>query len=262
VFEVAKQPTDANETNGVSPPLSAEDEQRSLVLTRDLVIRLFGRLNHAFNESPDLPVTVENERQRLVVALWSIAAFLGKGGFDLPFAHRFFELGSSIEDLSLGIQGDLLKPVPQGSRRPADRAGVWQARACVALALEALTRAGRTRETAAKEIARRFPDVGKLINSKRSTGGSVPKTIIEWRKKLPSVKNWQVNEFYAFGGECIEALAASNSASDRLVQFANDMSGRAAQSGRLRVPSPKSREAPGKKSTRPASRGPKGRFQV
>jgi hypothetical protein len=252
---MAKQPADA------ASPLSAE-EQRSLVLARDLVIRLFGRLNRAFNENPDLPVTVESERQRLVGAVWSIAVFLGKGGFDLPFAHRFFELGAAIEDLDLGIQGDLLKPVPQGGRRPADRAEVWRARACVALALEALTRAGRTRGVAAKEIATRFPDVGKLINSKRSTGGSVPKTIVEWRKKLPSVKNWQVNEFYALGNECIETLAASNSASDRLVQFANDMSGRAAQSARLRVPSPKSRGVPRKKPTRPASRGPKGRFRV
>jgi hypothetical protein len=258
---MAKQP-DAGEVDPARS-LSAEEEQRSLILTRDLVVRLFGRLNHAFNEGANLPITIENERHRLVGALWSIADFLGKSGFDLPFAHRFFELGSAIEDLELGIQGDLLKPVPQGSRRPPDRAELWRARACVALALEALTRAGRTREAAAKEIATRFSDVGKLINSKRSTGGggSVPKTIIEWRKKLPSVKNWQVNEFYALGIESIDRLAASSSAGERLVQFADDMSGRAAQSARLYATPQTPRSVPRKKPL-PAARGPKGQFKA
>lgn len=259
---MAKKPADADDADE-SVSLSAEEEQRSLVLTRALVVRLFGRLNQAFNGSADFPVTVESERQRLVGALWSIAAFLGKSGFDLPFAHRFFELGSAIEDLDLGIQDDLLKPVPQGSRRPPDRAELWRARAYVALALEALIRTGRTREAAAKEIATRFADVGKLINSKRSTGGagSVPKTIIEWRKKLSSVKNWQVSEFYMLGIECIETLSASNSAGERLVEFADDMSGRATQAARLRVARLIARSIPRKKS-RLAQRGSKGRFQA
>ena len=74
----------------------SKEEYLALGETRDLVIRFFGRLNRAFSEDADLPTTMENERQRLVGALWSIAAFLGKGGFDLPFAHRFFELGSAI----------------------------------------------------------------------------------------------------------------------------------------------------------------------
>ncbi len=216
--------------------LSAQDADRSLILTRDLVIRLFDHLDRAFNENPELPVTIRTERQRLASAVWGIAAFLGKSGFDLPFAQRFFDLGSAIEDLNLGIQSGLLAPVAQGSRRKPDPAEIWRARACVALALEALIRAGRKREAAAREIFSQFPAVQKLINKKRSDGGTVTKSLIEWRKKLPSAKNWQVTEFYALGIECIASLAASDRARDRLVQFANDMIGRASHSVKNAAP--------------------------
>ena len=204
----------------------------SLAEARAHIIRLFDRLDQAFNDG--LPNTVENERRRLAGAAWSIATFLGKSGFDLPFAQRFFELASAIEDLNLGIRTELLTPLAQGSRRTPDPAEEWRARACVALALEALIGAGRTREAAAKEIARRFLDVQKLINKKQSAGGGpVTKASIEWRKKLPSVKNWHVTDFYALGKECIAGFAGANHAGDHLVEFANDMGGRASQLARL-----------------------------
>jgi hypothetical protein len=252
------KPPDDDEVNRAGS-LSAEDERRTLELARGLIIRLFGRLDHAFNESPDL-VDIETERRRLAGALWSVAAFLGKGGFDLPFAYRFFELGSAIEDLNLGIRSELLAPVAQGSRRSPDPAKVWRARACAALALEALIKAGRKREAASKELIGRFPNIKHLLNKKRSAGGTVTKALIEWRKKLRSAKNWQVTEFYTLGNECIARLAASDRASDRLVRFANDMGGRASQLALLTRPVEKS-PPPRKKAARRPQRDPKGRYQ-
>jgi hypothetical protein len=74
-------------------------EQQALIMTRDLVVQLLGKVNSAFNKSSeDLPLTdtTENARRRYAIALQSVAAFFER--FSPLLAKNFFELASAFND--------------------------------------------------------------------------------------------------------------------------------------------------------------------
>jgi hypothetical protein len=212
--------------------LIPKEEYLALVTARDIVIRLFGRMNQAFSEDAEIPNTVENERERLALALWSIAVFFGRSGFNQPNADRFFELGSAISDLNDGIRPSLLVPTRIDSN-PPQTSQFWRARVNVVLAFEALSRGvpeGRSgsesRRNIAKKIDRDAPELRKLVRPKwREDDGmtgplDLPTTIVsDWLKKLKgaSIKNGEATRLYEFGREAIRALP-----DERLIQFAQD----------------------------------------
>jgi hypothetical protein len=189
-----------------------------LEATRDLVVTLFRGLNHAFNEEPDLPKRVEHERIRLSAALLSIARTLGKNGFDLPFADRFFELAVDIADLNSGFQSELFKILSAGSRKPPDISRKWIARAQVVLGQEAIQQSSSTKsyQDIAREIETKYPKIKKLVNEKKKDGAPrqviLPDTIAGWRKefKRGKVKQPDALEFFNLGMLHIAKLKSSN----------------------------------------------------
>jgi hypothetical protein len=85
----------------------SKDEYQALIATRNLLIRLFGRLNRAFGEDPEIPATIENERERFALALWSIAFFsvraastcrlrIGSSSLGLQYLISTTEVGRSF----------------------------------------------------------------------------------------------------------------------------------------------------------------------
>jgi hypothetical protein len=200
---------------------------RAVTVTMTEIINDFTKLmqlvNIAFNQDPDLSHSVKHERERLAAALISVAQFSRK--YNALVAHRFFELGSAIADLNSGIQCDLLKPARSGSQRPPHSSQVWRARARVVLGLDALIRSGLTQAAAAKNIAKEFPLLKSLVSEKRCNdkilGIDLSQTIVNWRKKSPSWKNWEAVTVYKEGKEIIMEKLASNGNKDDLVAFAN-----------------------------------------
>jgi hypothetical protein len=207
----------------------SKDEYQALIATRNLLIRLFGRLNRAFGEDPEIPATIENERERFALALWSIAVFFGKSGFNLPFADRFLELGSAISDLNNGSRPELLWPAKIDSNPPLE-SQFWRARVNVVLAFEALSRGAQRRSGSqhrlciAQKIDQDIPELERLLRPKMQdlTPGSrnLPKTIIDdWQKKLKGsgIKNGEAIKLYEFGREVLETLPE-----DSLAEFAQE----------------------------------------
>ena len=222
-----------------------------LVAIGRLVTQLLNRVGRAFNEEPSLPKTVENERVRIAAALQSVALFFGKGGLDQPFADRFDQLASFIEDLNRGARSDLLT-LPKGSGY-RDSAETHKARAYLVFAIDALMKSGKTADDAARHIVRQFPDVTKLIHGRANKPWD---TLLEWKKKgLPHGKLWQQNVLNELRQE-IDKVP-----NGQLIVFAGDLVARAAGIAFANIPAstkPPSRKQPKK---RPHHDG-KGRFEA
>ena len=137
-------------------PLTAEQAAKAeymvLVAISRLVTQLLNNVGRAFNEEPNIPKTVNNERMRIAAALQSVALFFGKGGLDQPFADRFDQLASFIEDLNRGARSDLLTP-PKGSGY-RDSAETHKARAYLVFAIDALMKSRGKRLTTQRGVHR------------------------------------------------------------------------------------------------------------
>jgi hypothetical protein len=212
--------------------LISKEEYLGLENTRDLVIRLFDRVNRAFNQYPNASNTFANERERFMIALLSIAAFFGKSGFDLPFANRFSDLASAIQDLNHG-SSDLLKP-PHGSQALTSQNHI--ARARVQLAVEALRASGRSTAIIIADMVKGFPSIDKLVRTISSRGQRpMSERIEDLLKKRYRASNWQAKMVYEIGTECIEHLKKQSNTA-LLIDFASDQL-RAASAFADRIPS-------------------------
>ena len=242
-----------------------KDVYAVLAANRDLVIGLLNGVAQAFSDAS----AAENDRERFVTALVCIAKFFGKDGLRTPFAGRFFELAMAMADLDRGTTGPLLKAPAKGSGKPPQAWEIWTARARVLLALEALSRCEQHRSkvtAAAKDIAKRFPDVHKLVDAKRPKrllrGNAVPlwESILEWRKKFPPENNWQVTEFYQVGLGIVAARDRQG-----LIEFANEQLATAVKFTRdaelLRKPSARSNVEKRPKRNVDVKHDAKGRFE-
>jgi hypothetical protein len=174
------------------------------------ILEAFARLgksvNHAFSQSPELPASVENERERYVAALYSVAVFFGR--FKAPFADRFFELGAAIADLNSGTKHGLLTRSHVDHRQP-DSSQLWRARARVALGLYALMQSGETQGDAAKEIETKYQSLKALAGTKAQV---LSKTVINWYKGFIArrIVNCEAVELFAVGKQIVEALNGKN----------------------------------------------------
>src|SRR5262249_52429919 len=130
-------------------------------------------LSYAFN----CDAAPEQERSRYVIALHALAQFLrGFHGSDL-YADKLMELASALSDLDDGILPPLLRPThnTKGGRRREPSAKM-RGRAFVALALDALIRAGK--EDAANYIQRHYQALDSLRDRKSPSIADAAK---EWR---------------------------------------------------------------------------------
>jgi hypothetical protein len=115
----------------------------------------------------------EQERSRYVIALYALAHFWS-GWNDNLYSDKMMELASALDDLDDGIQPPLLTPAPKGSGRRPEPSVKMRGRAFVALALDALLKAGK--ENAASYIQMRPLE---SLCDKKST--SVASAAQEWR---------------------------------------------------------------------------------
>jgi hypothetical protein len=170
-------------------------------------------VNQAFSQCPEMPASVQNERERYAAALYSVALFFDR--CKSPFAGHFFELGSAILDLNSGAAVDsLLSPSRPANRRP-DSSQLWRARARVALALHALMRSGKTQSDAADEIEIKYQSLKGLVGHK---AGMLSKTVINWHKEFTSrrIKNWEASELFTLGKDILKSMHSSH----ELLRFA------------------------------------------
>jgi hypothetical protein len=211
--------------------LIPKEEYLALVAARDIVIRIFGRMNQAFSEDAEILNTVDNERERLALALWGLARFFGEGGLNLPTAaNQFFELGSAISDLNAGIRHPLLLPKKKrkGASSPLT-SRYWRARVHVVLAFKALCRMESepvnkaTMKKVGGVIAKKFPDLAELVRTntddetKTKRPVNLPLKITEWLEIFDG-KSAAADEAKVLYDICCKGLEESSS--DDLSLFA------------------------------------------
>lgn len=166
-----------------------------------------------FNDEPSCPLAPCDERERYASVLISVAQFFTTLA-GRPVGDRFFELASALADLNTGTVAPLLSPVPPGNR-PADPSRLWRARARAAVGLEALIRTGLHHTDAAAEIARTFPDLGKLAGAK-ARSSKLATTLLGWRKEFTAgrVKNFEANQLFSEGIRRLAGLTTPQSHRD------------------------------------------------
>src|SRR6516164_3444562 len=120
------------------------------------------RLSRAFTAGP----VAGDERHRYMNALLAIAKFFdGLGPFD-TYAEKFITLAAALDDLDNGIVRPVLEPEPVENRIP-DPIEVWVGRAYVAIAIEALIKAGNKTDEAKLFIqAREYSPLSALATKK------------------------------------------------------------------------------------------------
>jgi hypothetical protein len=120
------------------------------------------RLSRAFTAAP----IVGDERHRYVNALLGIAKFFDDlWPFD-TYAEKFATLAAALNDLDSGIVREMLRPT-HVENRISDPTEVWLGRACVAIAIEALIKAGNRLAEAKLFIqAREYSPLSALASKK------------------------------------------------------------------------------------------------
>jgi hypothetical protein len=120
----------------------------------DTLKDLFQRLDAAFTDE------AASERERYIRALFALYLFLNFNGYE--YANKFLTLRSGLEDLDKGTTASFLKP-KAGRGRRHDPREIWFARARVAIGIEALLRAGDSKEEILKYIERHHRGLHSLM---------------------------------------------------------------------------------------------------
>ena len=154
------------------------------------------RLSRAFTAAP----IVGDERHRYVNALLAIAKFFeGLGPFD-TYAEKFITLAAALNDLDNGIVRPVLKPEPVANRIP-DPIEVQVGRAYVAIAIEALIKAGNKTDEAKLFIqAREYSPLFALATKKADNLWTAGR---EWRHRFRQnrIKNVVAKKVFEAGHE-------------------------------------------------------------
>jgi hypothetical protein len=163
------------------------------------------RLSRAFAAAP----IVGDERHRYVNALLAIAKFFdGLGLFD-TYAEKFATLAAALNDLDNGIVRPVLKPIPVANRIP-DPIELWVGRAYVAIAIDALIKAGNKPDEAKLFIqAREYSPLSALATKKADnlwTAG------LEWRYRFRQnrIKNDVAQKVFDAGHRHLKTLSSSS----------------------------------------------------
>ena len=163
------------------------------------------RLSRAFTALP----VAGDERHRYVNALLAIAKFFdGLWPFD-SYAEKFITLAAALNDLDNGIVRPMLKPKPV-ENRVSDPIEVWVGRAYVAIAIEALIKAGNKTDEAKLFIqAREYSPLSALATKKADnlwTAG------LEWRYRFRQnrIKNDVAQKVFKAGHQHLKTLSSSS----------------------------------------------------
>jgi hypothetical protein len=163
------------------------------------------RLSRAFTAAP----VAGNERHRYVNALLAIAKFFdGLGPFD-TYAEKFITLAAALDDLDNGIVRPVLEPEPVANRI-ADPIEVQVGRAYVAIAIEALIKAGNSPDEAKLFIqAIEYSPLSALATKKANnlwTAG------LGWRHRFRQnrIKNGVAKKVFEAGHRHLKTLSSSS----------------------------------------------------
>jgi hypothetical protein len=174
-------------------------------VTLHRIRRLAERLSRAFTAAP----VVGDERHHYVNALLAIANFFdGLGLFD-TYAEKFATLAAALNDLDNGIVRPVLKPKPVANRIP-DPIEVWVGRAYVAIAIDALIKAGNNPDEAKIFIqAKEYSPLCALATKKADnlwTAG------LEWRYRFRQnrIKNDVAQKVFDAGHRQLKTLSSSS----------------------------------------------------
>ena len=163
------------------------------------------RLSRAFTAAPVLG----EERHRYVNALLAIANFFdGLGLFD-TYAEKFATLAAALNDLDNGIVRPVLKPKSFANRIP-DPIEVWVGRAYVAIAIDALIKAGNKPDEAKLFIqAREFSPLSALATKKAN---SLSTAAWEWRSRFHQnrIKNDVAKKVFEAGRQHLKKVSSSS----------------------------------------------------
>jgi hypothetical protein len=163
------------------------------------------RLSRAFTAAP----VVGDERHRYVNALLAIANFFdGLGLFD-TYAEKFATLAAALNDLDNGIVRGILKPAHIANRIP-DPIEVWVGRAYVAIAIDALIKAGNNPDEAKLFIqAIEYSPLSALATTKAN---SLSTAAWEWRSRFHQnrIKNDVAKKVFEAGRRHLKTLSSSS----------------------------------------------------
>ena len=112
------------------------------------------------------PGSPEKERSRYIWLLSQMADFIKAIGGTVEQRRYFLDLAEALSDLDDGVVSPTLKPTDFGSGRRGDTSRMWEARARVAVGIEALIRAGMSRHKAATASLKEFPEIKRLMNKR------------------------------------------------------------------------------------------------
>ena len=196
--------------------------------------RAFGDLVPKLKRAYGQPARHDAEaRTQHVVALQAIAHFLKHVGpepdGDLAhFADQFAKLAQALQDRNEGRRVPILNPPAIASR--SDETLIWLARAHVALAVETMRWVGHSSKSAAEWVAKRHPELEKLITESAAHRSHDLKTaIISWCEHFSSgkvKKNPYAARVYSVGLDRLKAWAPNCNSdqmedeADRLLQEA------------------------------------------
>jgi hypothetical protein len=167
----------------------------------DPVTQLLLQLNRAVAageaESP------EKERARYIWLLSHIANFIKTIGGTIALRRYFLDLAEALSDLDHGVTSPMLRPTNFGSGRRGDTSRMWEARARVAVGIEALVKAGMTRADAAKASLNDFPEIKRLMT--RRSDAPV-KAVLSWHEEFKRAPSRRRNK----SSKWVQAIAVNS----------------------------------------------------
>jgi hypothetical protein len=142
--------------------------------------------------------TVGNTRARCIKTLTMLGGYLRLLAGGTEASACIDRILVALLDLEIGITDPLLKAV--GTNK-GDPAYIWLARMETVLALERFIRSGTSREQAARQVARRYPELARL---KRGENRDLASSILSWqvrfmngdRRNRPTVPNARVRALF------------------------------------------------------------------
>jgi hypothetical protein len=121
------------------------------------------------------------DRERYIDELTALATFIGT--FNKASGKHVFELASKLSDLNKGRDDPLFEPAKVRVRR-RDRSTLWQARARVVLAVEALIRTGTTPGKAEEIVIAQLHQEFFVPAGKKGKTIKPSQTLRQWRKSF------------------------------------------------------------------------------
>ncbi len=194
---------------------------------RDSLNSLNARLDEIFRVDP---TNTDDQRSQMMLLLKAVHDFLRphRPALD-PVALSLFELAAALDDLNDGVAAPLMQAASRKNRRgsakgkPRDPNTLWLDRAAVCVAFRALRSAGKTRDEAARLIAKNHKWTRTIVG-KRAMGDPT-QAIKNWDHQLSSglAPVAAASAAYQRGVELLKAAQEAGMSPPAMEQWAENM---------------------------------------